>query len=73
MSGSWSLAFGTLPKLHGYSVSSSECASTITVTVFALAPVFVSFSPNSAARWPSGAKSVRSTWSPAASGNCILV
>ena len=55
-------------KLQGYSVISSEWASTLTVTVRALAPGLVIFSPNSAARRPSGTKSVRWSVSPPAEG-----
>jgi hypothetical protein len=69
VSGRLSAALGVTPlKPHGYSVMSSEWASTLTVTVRVLAPGLVSSSPKSAARRPSGTKSVRSSRGPAAGG-----
>ena len=64
-----SLALGVTPvKPHGYAVMSSECASTLTVTVLSAAAGLVSASPKSAARLASGATSVRCTCSPPVSG-----
>src|ERR1044072_206784 len=61
-----SLALGVTPvKPHGYWPISSEWASTESVTVRP-APGLLSLSPNSAARRPSGTKSVRPPSTPAA-------
>jgi hypothetical protein len=69
-----SLAFGVTPvKPQGYALNSSECASTFTVTVLAAAAGFVSRSPKSTARRPSGAQSVRSRCRPPASGSAKRV
>ena len=74
MSAKLSLAFGVTPvKPHGYAPISSEWASTFTVTVRELRPGLVSLRPNRTARWPSGAKSVRSTRRPAVSGRSSFV
>jgi hypothetical protein len=60
------VAFG-LVQPHGYALINSEWASTMTVGVCG-SPVECNVSPNSAARGPSGTKSVRSTVSPFAPG-----
>jgi hypothetical protein len=65
----FALASG-LPRLgsvpHGQAPISSECASTFTLAVLSAPLGFVSWSPNSAARRPSGTKSVRLSCSPLA-------
>jgi hypothetical protein len=63
------LAFGVTPvNPQGYALISSECASTITVTVLGLVFGFVIVIPNKTARRPSGAKSVRVRCSPSVAG-----